>query len=61
MKEPRPYADDIWGLYNYIDVTVKLDDETNSVGNIATVKLLATDANGFAIGRAHNNPLLYTR
>ena len=38
-----------------------MDDETNSGSNIATAKRRATDANGFAIGRAHNSPLLDTQ
>ena len=37
-----------------------MDDETNSGGNIATVKWSATDANGFEIERANKDPLLYT-
>ena len=41
-------------------MTVKVDDGTNFGGNIASVKRSSTDANGFSIGRAHNNPLLDT-
>ena len=49
MEEPRPEVDDI-GIFNkYIVVTVKMDDENNSGGNIGTVKRRATDTNGFAI------------
>ena len=61
MEEPLPDVDDIGIFDKYIGVTVKLDDGTNSGGNITTMKRRATDANGFLIGRAHNNPLLYTR
>ena len=50
MGEPHPDVDDIGSFDNYIVVTVKLEDETNSVVNIATVKQSATDANGFTIG-----------
>ena len=60
-EKPRPYVDVIEIFDKYIVVTVKLDDETNSGFNIATMKRIATDTNGFAIGRAHNNPLLYNR
>ena len=42
-------------------MTVKLNYGNNSGGNIATVEQSATNANGFPIGRAHNNPLLDTR
>ena len=59
MEEPRPDADVIESFDKYIVVMVKLDNETNSVFNIATLKRHATDTNGFAIGRANNNPLLY--
>ena len=61
IKEPRPDIDDIGSFDKYICVTVKLDDGINSGVNIATVKRNSTDANGFTIGRAHNNPLLDTR
>ena len=61
MEEPCPDVDSIGISHNYIDVTVKLDDETNGGGNIATLKRCSTDANGFSIVRAHNNPLLDTR
>ena len=49
MEEPLTDVDYIGIFDKYIGVTVKLDDETNSGGNIATVKLHATNANGFAI------------
>ena len=42
-------------------MTVKLDNGTNSGGNIDTVKQRATDANEFAIRHAHNNLLIDTR
>ena len=57
----RPEDDDIGSFDKYIGVTVKLDNVTNSCGNIATLKCHATNANGFEIGHAHNNPLLDTR
>ena len=60
-EEPRPYIDVIERFDKHIVVTVKLDDETNSGFNIATMKRIATDTNGFAIGRAHNNLLLYNQ
>ena len=60
-EKARPDVDDIGSFDKYIGVTVKLDNGTNSNGNIATVKRRATDANVFSIGRAHNNPLLDTR
>ena len=37
-----------------------MDYETNRGSDIATVKRCATDSNIFAIGKAHNNPLLDT-
>ena len=61
IKEPCPDVHEIGIFENYISMTVKLDDETNGGGNIATVKRCSTDANGFSIVRAHNNPLLDTR
>ena len=61
MEEPCPDVDDIGNFDKYISVTVKLDDGTNSGGNIATVKRCATNANRFEIGRVHNNPLTDTR
>ena len=61
MEEPHPDVDDIEIFDRYIGVTVKLDNETNSGGNIATVKRRTTDASEFAIGWAHNNPLLDAR
>ena len=61
IKEPRLDVDDIGSSEKYIGVTVKLDNGTNSGGNIANVKRRATDENGFSIGRTHNNPLLGTR
>ena len=61
MEHPSPYIDDITSFDKYISVTVKLDNENIIGGNIATLKWRATDANGFTIGRAHNNPLLDTR
>ena len=61
MEEPHPDVDDIGIFDKYIGVTVKLDVGANSCGNIATMKRRATDAKGFAIGLAHNNPLLDTR
>ena len=42
-------------------MTAKLDDATSSGDNIATVKWRATDENIFAIGCAHNSPLMDTR
>ena len=59
LEEPRPDIDDIGSFDNYISVMVKMEYETNSDGNIDTVKKNATDANRFAIGRSQNNPLLY--
>ena len=59
LEEPRPDIDDIGSFDNYISVMVKMEYETNSDGNIDTVKQNATDANRFAIGRSQNNPLLY--
>ena len=41
-------------------MTVKLDNGTNSGGKFSTVKRRTTDANGFSIGRTHNNPLMDT-
>ena len=61
MEEPHPDIDNIGSLDKYPSVMVKLEYETNSGGNIDTVKLRAADENGFAIGWAHNNPLLDTR
>ena len=59
-EEPCPDVGDI-GIFNkYIGVTVKIDDENNSGGNIINVKRCDTDSNGFAIGQAHNKPLLNT-
>ena len=40
---------------------VKMEDGTNSGGNIDTVKQRATNANELAIRRAHNNLLIDTR
>ena len=60
-EETHPDIDEIGSFNKYIGVTVKLDNETNSGGNIATVKRRATDANGSAIGKAHNNLILDTR
>ena len=49
-EEPCPDVGDI-GIFNkYIGVTVKIDDENNSGGNIATMKWCATDINGFVFG-----------
>ena len=50
MEEPHPDVDDIEIFDRYIGVAVKLDNETNSGGNIATVKRRTTDASEFAIG-----------
>ena len=61
MEDPHPDVDDIRRFDKYIGVTVKLYDETNSGGNIATVKWSATNADRFAIGQVHNNPLLDTQ
>ena len=61
MEEPRPEVDDIRRFDKYIGVTAKLDVGPNSCGNIATLKQRATNANGFVIVCAHNNPLLDTR
>ena len=61
MEEPHPDVDDIGIFDKCIGVTVKLGYGTNSGGNIATVKRCATNANGFVIVCAHNNPLLDTR
>ena len=61
MEEPRPDVNYIGSFDKYIGVKVKLDDGTNSSGNISTVKQRSTNANVFAIGRAHNNPLLDTK
>ena len=61
MEEPHPNVDNIGSFNKHIGVTVKINDENNSGVNIDTVKRRATDANGFAIGQAHNNPLLDTR
>ena len=47
IEEPRTYIDNIRVFNKYIGVMVKLGDETNSGGNIATVKRCATNANGF--------------
>ena len=60
MKELRSYFDDIGSSNKYIGVTLKMDDETNSVSNIATVKWRDTYANIFATVWLHNNPLLDT-
>ena len=60
IKEPRLDVDDIGSSEKYIGVTVKLDNGTNSGGNISNVKRRATDENGFSIGRTHNNPLMDT-
>ena len=60
MEEPCPNIDNIGSFDEYIGVMVKLDDKTNNVDIIATVKWRVTDANGFGIGRAQNNPLLDT-
>ena len=49
MEDPHPDVDDIGSFDKYISVTVKLDNETNSGGNIATVKCRATHENGFTI------------
>ena len=51
MEKPHPDVDDIGRFDKYISVTVKLDDGTNSGGNIAYVKRRATDTNGFKIGQ----------
>ena len=61
VEEPRSDVDDTGICDTYIGVTVKLNDETNSGGNIATVKQCAADVNVFSIVKAHNNPLLDTR
>ena len=61
IEEIRPDVYDIGIFDKYIYVKVKLDDGTNSDGNISTVKQRATNEKGFSIGRAHNNPLLDTR
>ena len=51
MEEPRPEVDDI-GIFNkYIVVTVKLDDETNRGGNIATMIRCVTGANGLQLDK----------
>ena len=60
MEEPCSDVDGIGIFDKYIGVTIKLDDETNSCGNIATVKRRSIDSNGSAIVLAHNNPLLDT-
>ena len=38
MEEPRPDGDNIGSFNKYISKTVKLNDETNSGNNIATLK-----------------------
>ena len=38
IKEPCPDVHEIGIFENYISMTVKLDDVTDSGGNIATVK-----------------------
>ena len=60
MEEPYPEVDDIGRFDIYIGVTVKLYNETNSGGNIVTVKWSAINSNRSAIGQARNNPLLDT-
>ena len=49
MEKTRLDVDYIGSFNKYIVVTVKMDDENNSGGNIGTVKRRATDTNGFAI------------
>ena len=49
MEDPHPDVDDIGSFDKYISVTVKLDNEINSGGNIATVKCCATHEKGFTI------------
>ena len=49
MEKTRLDVDYIGSFNKYIAVTVKMDDENNSGGNIGTVKRRATDTNGFAI------------
>ena len=61
IEELKSDIYDIGIFDNYIGVAVKLDNVTNSGGNIATVKRRAKNANRFAIGRAHKNSLLDTR
>ena len=60
IQYPLPVIDDIGSFDKYISVVVKLENETNSGGNISTVKRRATDSNGYAIGQVHNNPIMYT-
>ena len=60
IEEPPPDVDSIGSFDKYIVVMIKLDDKTNSGGNIATVKRRGTDENIFANGRAHIVPLLDT-
>ena len=43
MEEPLPDVDNIGNFDKYIGVTVKLDDEANSGGNIVTSKRRAND------------------
>ena len=49
MEDPLQDVDEIGSLKNYIDVAVKLDNDTNSGGNIATVERRVTDVNGLEI------------
>ena len=60
VEESHQEIDDIGSFNKYISVVVKLENETNSGGNISTVKRRATDSNGYAIGQVHNNPIMYT-